>query len=40
MGARDFNVNVQLHYELLGRIGADVLLVGSNMAKMGIEMFM
>jgi len=37
---KDFDVEIALHYEVLGRLGADVLLVGSNTAKTGIELFM
>lgn len=37
---KDFDVDVQLHYEVLGRIGADALLAGSNTAKTGVELFM
>jgi len=36
---RDFDVDIALHYEVLGKIGVDALLVGSNTAKMGIELF-
>ncbi len=37
---KDFDVDIALHYELLGRLNADALLAGSNTAKTGIEMFM
>jgi 2,5-diamino-6-(ribosylamino)-4(3H)-pyrimidinone 5'-phosphate reductase len=37
---KDFDVNIALHYEVLGKIGADALLAGSNTAKTGIELFM
>jgi 2,5-diamino-6-(ribosylamino)-4(3H)-pyrimidinone 5'-phosphate reductase len=37
---KDFDVDIALHYETLGRLGAYALLVGSNTAKTGIEMFM
>jgi 2,5-diamino-6-(ribosylamino)-4(3H)-pyrimidinone 5'-phosphate reductase len=37
---KDFDVNIALHYEVLGQIGADALLAGSNTAKTGIELFM
>jgi 2,5-diamino-6-(ribosylamino)-4(3H)-pyrimidinone 5'-phosphate reductase len=36
---KDFDVDIALHYEVLGRLGADALLVGSNTAKTGIELF-
>ncbi len=36
---KDFDVNVSLHYEVLGRMGADALLAGSATAKTGIELF-
>jgi 2,5-diamino-6-(ribosylamino)-4(3H)-pyrimidinone 5'-phosphate reductase len=37
---KDFDVNIALHYEVLGGMGADALLAGSNTAKTGIELFM
>lgn len=37
---KDFDVNIQLHYAIAGRLGADALLAGSITAKTGIEMFM
>lgn len=37
---KDFDVNIQLHYEVAGRIGAQVMLVGSDTAKSGIELMM
>jgi 2,5-diamino-6-(ribosylamino)-4(3H)-pyrimidinone 5'-phosphate reductase len=37
---KDFDVNIQLHYAIAGRLGADALLAGSTTAKTGIEMFM
>jgi len=37
---KDFDVDIALHYEVLGRLGADALLVGSNTAKTGIELFL
>lgn len=37
---KDFDVDIPLHYEVLGRLGADALLVGSNTAKTGIDLFM
>jgi 2,5-diamino-6-(ribosylamino)-4(3H)-pyrimidinone 5'-phosphate reductase len=36
---KDFNVNLPLHYEVLGQFGADALLAGSATAKSGIELF-
>ena len=36
---KDFEINVELHYKVAGKIGADAMLVGSNTAKSGIEMF-
>lgn len=35
----NFDVNLFLHYKIAGSFGADMHLVGSNTAKMGIEMF-
>jgi 2,5-diamino-6-(ribosylamino)-4(3H)-pyrimidinone 5'-phosphate reductase len=29
---KDFDVDIALHYEVLGKLGADALLVGSNTA--------
>ncbi len=37
---KDFDVNVALHYEVAGRIGAQAMLAGSYTAKTGIEIFM
>jgi len=37
---KDFDVNIQLHYAIAGRLGADALLAGSITAKTGIEMFL
>ena len=37
---KDFDVDIALHYAVLGRFGADALLAGSNTAKTGIELFM
>ncbi len=37
---KDFDVDIALHYEVLGRLGADALLVGSQTAKSGIELFL
>ncbi len=34
-----FDVDVGLHYEVLGKIGTDCLLAGSNTAKTGIQLF-
>ncbi|MCW3999173.1 MAG: RibD family protein [Candidatus Bathyarchaeota archaeon] len=36
---RGFDVNVSLHYQVLGQFGADALLAGSATAKSGIELF-
>ena len=36
---KDFEVDLMLHYEILGKLRADALFVGSNTAKTGIEMF-
>ncbi len=36
---KDFDVDVPLHYQVLGELGADALLAGSNTAKTGIELF-
>ncbi len=36
---KDFDVNIGLHYQVLGRMDADVLLAGSATAKSGIELF-
>jgi len=36
---KDFDVDIALHYEVLGRFGADALLAGSQTAKTGIELF-
>jgi 2,5-diamino-6-(ribosylamino)-4(3H)-pyrimidinone 5'-phosphate reductase len=37
---KDFDVDIGLHYEVLGQMGAEALLAGSNTAKTGIELFM
>ena len=37
---KDFDVDIALHYEVLGRLSAEALLVGSNTAKTGIEIFL
>ncbi len=37
---RDFEVNMELHYEIAEKICADATLVGSNTARTGIDMFM
>ncbi|MGD6850618.1 MAG: RibD family protein [Candidatus Bathyarchaeia archaeon] len=37
---KDFDVDIALHYEVLGRFGADALLAGSQTAKSGIELFL
>jgi len=37
---KDFELDIALHYEVAGRIGAEVMLVGSDTAKSGIELFM
>jgi len=37
---KDFDVDIALHYEVAGRIGAQAMLVGSDTAKSGIELFM
>ncbi len=37
---KDFELDIALHYQVAGRIGAEVMLVGSDTAKSGIEMFM
>jgi 2,5-diamino-6-(ribosylamino)-4(3H)-pyrimidinone 5'-phosphate reductase len=36
---KDFDINIGLHYEVLGRIGADAILAGSSTVKTGIEFF-
>jgi 2,5-diamino-6-(ribosylamino)-4(3H)-pyrimidinone 5'-phosphate reductase len=36
---KDFDVDIGLHYQILGRLGADALLAGSGTAKSGIELF-
>jgi 2,5-diamino-6-(ribosylamino)-4(3H)-pyrimidinone 5'-phosphate reductase len=36
---KDFDVNIALHYEVLGRLSADALLAGSETAKSGVELF-
>jgi 2,5-diamino-6-(ribosylamino)-4(3H)-pyrimidinone 5'-phosphate reductase len=37
---KDFDVDVALHYEVASSIGAQAMLVGSDTAKTGIEIFM
>src|SRR5512136_1914398 len=37
---KDFDIDIALHYMVAGRFGAEVMLVGSDTAKSGIEMFM
>ena len=37
---KDFEVNMGLHYQIAGSYGADVHLIGSNTAKIGMEMFL
>lgn len=37
---RDFEFDIGLHYQIAARFKADVTLVGSTTAKIGIEMFM
>ncbi len=37
---KDFDVDIALHYEVAGRIGAQAMLAGSYTAKTGIEIFM
>jgi 2,5-diamino-6-(ribosylamino)-4(3H)-pyrimidinone 5'-phosphate reductase len=34
---KDFTVDIALHYEVAGRIGSQVLLVGSETARIGIR---
>ena len=36
----DFDVNMPLHYQIAGSFKADMHLVGSNTAKIGIDLFM
>jgi 2,5-diamino-6-(ribosylamino)-4(3H)-pyrimidinone 5'-phosphate reductase len=36
---KDFSVDIALHYEVAGRIGAQVMLVGSETARTGIELY-
>ncbi len=36
---KDFDVDIGLHYEVLGQMGADALLAGSATARSGIELF-
>ncbi len=36
----DFDVNMPLHYQIAGSFKADMYLVGSNTAKIGIDLFM
>jgi 2,5-diamino-6-(ribosylamino)-4(3H)-pyrimidinone 5'-phosphate reductase len=37
---KDFDVDIALHYQVAGRIGAEVMLVGSDTAKSGMEAYM
>jgi 2,5-diamino-6-(ribosylamino)-4(3H)-pyrimidinone 5'-phosphate reductase len=37
---KDFELDIALHYQVAGRFGAEVMLVGSDTAKSGIELFM
>ncbi len=37
---KDFDVDIALHYEVAGAIGAQAMLAGSDTAKSGIEIFM
>ena len=36
----NFPVNMPLHYQMAGRFNADMHLVGSNTAKIGIDLFL
>lgn len=36
---KDFDINIPLHYEVAARLGAQVMLVGSDTARTGIELF-
>ncbi len=36
---KDFTVDIALHYEVAGRIGSQVMLVGSETARTGIEVY-
>ena len=36
---KDFTVDIALHYEIAGRIGSQVMLVGSETARTGIEVY-
>jgi 2,5-diamino-6-(ribosylamino)-4(3H)-pyrimidinone 5'-phosphate reductase len=36
---KDFSVDIALHYEVAGRIGSQVMLVGSETARTGIEVY-
>jgi len=36
---KDFDINIHLHYEVAARLGAQVMLVGSDTARTGIELF-
>ena len=35
----DFDVNMELHYQIAGKYGADANLIGSNTIKTGIELY-
>jgi 2,5-diamino-6-(ribosylamino)-4(3H)-pyrimidinone 5'-phosphate reductase len=37
---KDFELDIALHYQVAERFGAEVMLVGSDTAKSGIELFM
>ncbi len=37
---KDFDVDIALHYEVAGGIGAQAMLVGSDTAKLGMEIFL
>jgi 2,5-diamino-6-(ribosylamino)-4(3H)-pyrimidinone 5'-phosphate reductase len=37
---KDFDVNIALHYKVAGRIDAQAILIGSDTAKSGIDMFL
>jgi 2,5-diamino-6-(ribosylamino)-4(3H)-pyrimidinone 5'-phosphate reductase len=37
---KDFELDIALHYQVAGRFGGEVMLVGSDTAKSGIEMVM
>jgi 2,5-diamino-6-(ribosylamino)-4(3H)-pyrimidinone 5'-phosphate reductase len=36
---KDFDINIPLHYEVASQLGAQVMLVGSDTARTGIELF-